>query len=359
MAKIKSVFGAYSENLQAMFDVALPAMVSPWFQNYFDWGVPKATLDFTTVIGRARIEAMASVIDRDSSAPLRSRAGIELLKGAVPVIKEKFKLTEDDYRQWLMIQSMRGISDATKLNQILDLIWGDAKKAAEAPIRRLDAMVLEGISTGQITINATNNPDGIVTAAIPLGLPTSNVKTASVTWATASSAKPITDIESVIEEADKQGRQIAKILMTKTKFWQMIKTQEVIDVLKGYFNYATKNIPTMSQVSQYFADRGFPPIEIVDWATGIEKDGKISTYRPFKEEHLAFLPAGRIGVIHNALAMEEISPVEQVNYAKVNRVLVSKWGENDPFAEFTMGELNAFPGFEAIDSIFLLNTIPG
>lgn len=358
MAKIKSVFGAYSENLQVMFDASLPAMVTPWFQNYFDWGVPKATLDFTTVLGRARVEAMASIISRDSSAPLRSRAGLELIKGGIPVIKEKFNLSEDDYRQWLMIQSLKGVSDATKTNQILDLIWGDAKKAAESPIKRLDAMVLEGISTGVITINTTNNPDGIVIADIPLGLPASNKKSASVTWATAATAKPITDIETVITEADTQGRSIDRILMTKTKFWQMIKTQEVIDVLKGYFNMATKNIPTKTQVDQYFADRGFPMIEIVDWVTGIEKDGKITTYRPFKEQNVAFLPAGKLGVVHNAIAMEEISPVEQVNYAKVNRVLVSKWSDNDPFNEFTMGELNAFPGFEAIESMFLLDTTP-
>lgn len=356
--KIKSLFGAYSENLQAMFDASANAFQAPLFQNYFDWGIPKATLDFTTVVGRARIEAMASVVARDASAPLRGRAILEKLQGSVPAIKHKLKLTEEDYRQWLAIQGMRGIDGSAKVNQIMDLIWNDAAKAAQGPLKRLDAMVLEGISTGQITINVGNNPDGIaLSAPLDLLMPSSNKKTAAVNWATSASAKPIADIQAVVEEAAGQGKSIAKMLMTRTKFIQMAKTQEVIDVLTGYFNFAKKNIPTFQQVNDYLKANLLPEIEIVDYVTGIESDGKISTYRPFKEDNVSFLPVGKLGVMHNAFAMEQLAPVSQVSYAVNNRVLVSKWSENDPFGEYTMGELNAFPGFEAIDSMFILNTL--
>jgi hypothetical protein len=357
MARVKSVFGQYAEELQVMFDSANERFDPLFFPQYFDWGVPKATLDFTTVIGRSRIEAMASVISRDSSAPLRSRALLEKLQGSIPVIKEKFKLTEDDYRQWLSIQSLRGVNEQTKLNMILDLIWGDAKKAAQAPLKRIDAMCLEAISTGEITINVANNPDGVaLSAAIDLGMPNGNKKNAAVNWATSASAKPITDIMALIRDAEDKGRSFSKMLMTRATFWKMAATAEVVDVLKGYFNYASKNIPTFDQVNQYLSNNLLPQIEIVDFVTGVEKDGKIAAYRPFKEEHVSFLPQGKLGIVHHALAMEQIAPVNQVSYAVANKVLVSKWGENDPFAEFTMGELNAFPGVEAIDSIFLLNT---
>jgi hypothetical protein len=356
--KIKSLFGAYSENLQAMFDASKNAFQAPVFQNYFDWGVPKATLDFTTVIGRARIEAMASVVSRDASAPLRGRAILEKLQGSVPAIKHKLKLTEEDYRQWLAIQGMRGIDGAAKVNQIMDLIWNDAAKAANGPLKRLDAMVLEGISTGQITIDLNNNPDGVaLPAAIDLLMPAANKKNAAVNWGTSATAKPVTDIMGVVEAAAGEGKSIEKMLMTRAKFIEMSKTKEVVDLLTGYFNFAKSNIPTFQQVNDYLRANLLPQIEIVEYVTGVESDGKISTYRPFKAESVSFLPAGKLGVMHNAFAMEQLAPVSQVSYAVNNRVLVSKWSENDPFGEYTMGELNAFPGFEAIDSMFILNTL--
>lgn len=359
MAKIKSVFGAYSESLQIMFDSNSNTLQAPFFQRYFDWGVPALSLDFTTVLGAARIEAMASVVSRDASAPLRSRALLETVKGSIPAIKEKFKMTEDDYRQYMAIQAINSIDGATKRNQILDLIWGDAKKAAEAPIKRLDAMVLEAISTGKITIDVATNPDGIaLSAPLDLGMPSGNKLDASVAWATSATAKPVTDIQAIVTAAQDKGITIEKMLMTRAKFVELAKTQEVIDVLQGYFNLAKKNIPTFAQVNDYLAANLLPQIEIVDYVTGIEKDGKITPYRPFAAANVAFLPSGKLGKIHNALAMEQINKVNQVSYAVNNRVLISKWGENDPFGEYTMGELNAFPGVEAINSMFLLNTAP-
>lgn len=356
--KIKSLFGAYSENLQAMFDASANNLQAPFFQKYFDFGVPKATLEFSTVLGAARIEAMASVISRDASAPLRSRALLEKLQGSVPAIKQKFQMSEEDYRQWLAIQGMAGLSGSAKINQIMDLIWNDAKKAAEAPIKRLDAMVLEGISTGAITIDVNNNPDGVaLSAPLSLGMPAENKANAAVSWATSATAKPVTDITAMAEKAAEKGMSIEKMLMTRAKFIEMSKTQEVIDVLQGYFNFAKKNIPTFQQVNDYLSANLLPQIELVEYVTGVEKDGKIEAYRPFKSQNVAFLPAGKLGVIHNAFAIQQIAPVAQVSYALNNRVLVSKWSQNDPFGEYTMGELNAFPGFEAIKSMYLLDTV--
>lgn len=359
MARIRSLFGAYAENMQVYFDNSQASLQRTWFMNYFRMGIPTATLDFATVIGRSRIEAMASVISRDASAPLRSRALLEKLQGSIPTIQEKFKLKEDDYRQWLTLRDMRGISDQVQLNAVLELVYGDAEKAAMAPLKRIDAMCLEAVSTGQITINVGNNPDGMaLSAPIDLGMPDTNRKDATAAWSNASTAKPIDDIQTVVLAANDEGKSVSKILMTRAKFLQMIRTDQVKGVLTGYFNLANINIPTFEQVNQYLVSNLFPPIEIVDWVTGIESDGKITTYRPFAADAVSFIPDGNLGVIHNALAMEEISPIEQVNYATNGRVLVSKWGENDPFAEFTKGELNAFPGVEAIDNIFILDTNP-
>jgi hypothetical protein len=111
----------------------------------------------------------------------------------------------------------------------------------------------------------------------------------------------------------------------------------------------------MDRVNEFLSAKGLPDIEIVDVPIGIEKDGMISTIRPFETTNVAFIPTGTLGVIKNAVAIEAMNPVDNVTYATFNRATISKWSQNEPFQEFTKAELNAFPALEAIDNIHLLS----
>lgn len=357
MSKIASVFGNYASRLQVMIDNSLGKFAPTWFDKYFDWAPSQSTLNFTTVIGRQRIEAAASVIARGSTAPLRSRAALEKLTGSIPPIAEKFAMSEDDYRDFLNLQNMQ-LSDETKRKQLLDLLFDDVKKAGDAAMKRLDIMVLEGLSTGTITLTVTNNPDGVVLATpIDLLMPSSNKTNAAVDWATSASATPLKDIMDRVEYHSGRGVKFEKILMTRPTFMKFIKTTEVINSVAAFVrvNKGTY-LPTLSAVNDFLQDQLLPPIELVEASIGIEKDGAISTIKPFKDENVVFVPAGKLGKIHNAIAIEELRPVEKVSYAKFNNALISKWQENEPFAEFTKVELNAFPGIDAIDSIAILSS---
>ena len=80
----------------------------------------------------------------------------------------------------------------------------------------------------------------------------------------------------------------------------------------------------------------------------------------FEFAHAAPLYFGELIVatpfVHNGVIAEEFKPVDKVAYAKFKNALISKWQENEPWAEFTKGEVNAFPGFDAIDQIHLIST---
>lgn len=356
MAKINSVFGAYADKLQVVVDKALDKFAPTWFENFFDWGIPQQTLTYVTAIGRSRIEAAASIISRGSAAPLRSRAGLETLSGNIPPISHKFAMREEDYRNFLTIQNM-AVSDETKRKMLLDLLFGDVKKAGDGLMKRLDYMCLEGLSTGSITTTTTNNPDGIVSDTIDLLHSNSNKSNAAVTWATAASATPIADIEAAVKTQRDKGNIIAKILLTPTSWGYFRKATEVKDYFSSYYGKSNnKVLPTLDNVNEFLGQHQLPPIEIVDQSIGIEKDGVITTARPFSDTNAVLLPAGKIGTIHNALAMEEFKPVDKVAYAKFKNAIISKWQENEPWAEFTKGEVNAFPGFDAIDQIHLIST---
>lgn len=358
MATIKSIFGTYAEKLQVMIDASNDMFAPTWFQNYFDIATASPTLDFTTVVGRSRVEAAASVVSRGSKSPVRSRAALEKYSGKVPAIMEKFHMDEDDVRQFLSLQAMP-VSEETKKAQILNFIFDDVKKVGDAALKRLDIMALEAVSTGKISLTVQNNPDGIVLAnALDLLMPSGNRVNASVNWDTAASAKPISvDIIGVVNSARERGIRFAKILMDYTSWFKFIATSDVKDMFNAYLGKSSnKLLPTLDGVNQLLTAQQLPVIEIVDHVVGIEKDGAISTIRPWETTNVAFIPAGRLGVIHNSIAIEELKPVSNVSYGKFrNLALISKWGDNDPFQEWTKVEANAIPGVDAIDSIFLLS----
>lgn len=353
--KIASIFGAYAIQLQAIIDMNLDLFKPTWHQKFFDWAPTQSTLNFTSVIGRSRIEAAASVVNRNSSSPLRTRASLDKYQGEIPAIKEKFAMSEDDFRDFLAIQAL-SVSDEAKKKQLLDLLFNDVKNAASAPHKRIDIMCLEALSTGQISLTVTNNPDGIIlNNPMDLLMPAGNKSQAAVKWATSATAKPITDITTVVKDGRTKGRSFAKILMSPSVFLLFATTTEVINSLVS-FNMLQKGaaVATLSKVNDYMTANLLPVIELVDEVIGVEKDGVIGSIRIWSELNVSFVPSGPLGVIKNAYAIEQLRPVEKVNYATYDHALVSKWSENDPWAEFTGVELNAFPAVEAIDSIFLL-----
>lgn len=356
--KIQSVFGDYSASLQVVIDASKDRFAPTFYQKYFAFAPTQQSLNFVSVVGASRIEAAASVVNRSSSAPIRSRAELQKYQGEIPAIKEKFAMREEDYREFLALQSLN-ISDSAKKGQLLDMLFNDVKKAGTSAHKRLDIMVLEAISTGKISLTIDNNPDGLVlTNPVDLLMPTSNRKSVTTKWTQYDTAKPLNDIEKVVNEAHAEGRSFEKILMSRSAWLHFRACKQVIDSLVS-FRILQKGagIATLENVNEYLQAEKLPIIEIIDEVVGVEKDGKITPLRPFSEKNVSFIPSGPLGVIKNALAMEQMQPVKDVSYAEYNRALISKWQENDPWAEFTAVELNAFPAFESIDNTFILEAV--
>jgi hypothetical protein len=358
MATLKSVFGQYADKLQIVVDTSLEKFAPVWFERYFKMGSPQQTLTYVSALGSSRVEAAASIIARGSAAPLRSRAALNKLSGEIPVISEKFALKEDDYRNFLMLQQMSTVDEGVKKQQLLDFLFGDVKKAGDSIFKRLDYIALEGLSTGKNTLTVTNNPDGLIfNTDLDLGLPVSHKVNAAVSWATAATATPITDIETIKSAAAAEGKKIAKVLLHPTAWGYFRKTKEVIDSLAGYFSLAKGTmVVTLARVNELMAANEYPIIELVDVSIGIEKDGVISTSNPFSSTNAVFIPDGPLGEIKNAFSIEQMKPVENVSYATFKKALISKWGSNEPWQELTKAEFNAYPVIEMMDHVWLLST---
>jgi hypothetical protein len=358
--QVPSIFGAYAQQLQIMINRNLDVFEPTLFQQYMDWGPQQPTLTYRTIIGRTRIEAAASIVNRDSKAPLRSRNALEMINGDIPAIKEKIKMSETDYRNYLLFQALNTNAGANK-QQLLDLLFSDVRVVGNAAMKKIDLMFLEGLSTGYVTVTPVNNPDGTVAVgALDLGMNALNRKTAAITWATAATATPIDDIVAVVEDAMGRGIKFSKILMNRSTWLKLIATVQIRGSLTAFLGIRGANttiVPTLDVVNNYMQANGYPVIEIIQKYIGVEKDGVITTVEPFVAANIVFVPDGKLGIIHNAIAIEEMRPVEGLSYAKFNNALISKWSETEPFGEYTRVELNAFPGFDAIDNMYIMNVI--
>ena len=359
--RLKSVFGKHAERLQMIVDTNIDKFKEPFFPKYFSMANPQNGLTYATVIGRSRIEAAASVVAHGAEAPLRSRAGLEKLSGDIAAIKVKRRLDESDWRDYLNLQGLN-VSDEVLKTQMFQLIWDDTKYVVDSVRSRLDIMAAQALSTGTIPINATTNPDGVVPGTIDLLVPAlhkrkranfgdysdnaSNLGTTS--WA-AAGGTPISDIRALTRAVwDKEGIVYGKILMEPTTWWNIQKTTEVTTAFDGQ--------PALDNFNSFMQSQNLPIIELVEVRAKIEKDGNITSVKTWEDKkYVTFVPDGDLGKIHNAISIEEITPVDNVIYAVTDRILISKWKQTEPFGEYTRGEIAAIPGLEVADQIFILD----
>lgn len=361
MAIVPSYFSnlAQSQNLQFLLDQSQNLLTgSSIWRNWLNEGLPQMSINFDSAIGRERIAAAASIVDVDSPAPLRSRNKLELYKGKIPAIKEKFRMNQDDMRS-IEVLRLLPISGNSSNEALIAFLMKDLQEAAVSGDKRVDIMLLQALSTLQIDINTTNNPDGAAYGTIDLLSQSYQLQGVPIVWTTIATATPIDDIEAFLQAMwNIRGRQFGKILMSYELWVTFKKTTQVKNFLASFYNTGKGNSAfavTLANVNEAFTANLWPQIEIMNYTANIEVDGKPTFIKPFNSNNVVFVPAGKIGTLFNAISMSSVHPAGGKTYANFGPTLVSKWGEDDPLVEYTGMEMNAFPGL-SIDGIFILKT---
>jgi hypothetical protein len=350
---------ANSQNLQFLLDNSQQNLeMQSFWRTMLRTGIPQMSLSFDAAIGRERIAAAASIVDSDAPAPLRSRKKLELYKGKIPAIKEKFRMNQDDMRNLEVLKSLP-INGGGSTEALIQFLNSDLQEAAVSGDKRIDFMLMQQISTLTVDVSATNNPDGIILGTIDLLAKSYQKQGVPVVWTDLANADPVTDILTYTQWVWKtKGRNFGKIMMSYDLWITFMNCAKVKSMLATFFNVGKQSATfavTLENVNALLTANKLPNIEIVQHITHIEIDGKPTFVNPFNTNNVSFVPAGNLGVLHNAISMEEIHPVSDKSYAKFGPTLVSKWSESDPLVEFTGMEMNAFPMVD-VDNIFILTT---
>jgi len=350
--RYKSIFGPYAENIEVIAKALEAREQRPLFREFMTYGDPSIGLTYSTILGSEAVAPAASIVEIEALHPLRGRIAPARADGDIPAIKVKRSLGQKQYREYLALRNMPGI-DKAKNNQILNFITKDMKYVVDAVDNRIDYMFQQGLSNGWLVTDTNNNPDGVTHETVSIGTPEENITQAAKSLSDAT-ATPVTYINKVVEDS---GKTFGNILLTPS-LWNKLKVnKEFLDEMKAFYNPGSnaRAVFGFQQFNDYMTANRLPNFRIIDKTIPIETDGnKRVFHRPFNENNMVFVPSGNLGIIHNAYHIEELEPADNVDYASVNRTMVSKWQTRFPWGEYTAGDSIAIPGFEAAEDIYIL-----
>ena len=325
-------------------------------------------LNYETLVGSKGNRVAADVVAYDVSAPLKTRKTVTKLSGEIPSIRMKKKMTEMDLNTYNILKAMA----KPEQKSLLDLVFGDIDACVDGVNARLEWLIFQALSKGQITLSTVTNAAGVITEeAIDFGLPAANKKevvgasTTHWTIAAAATSKPITDIEFIMETARNLGVAPRFMLMNRSKWLAFRISDQIKDFVIPYAIYGgtrKQRAPTLEVANEALKSEGYPQIMIIDTRISYEDaEHTITSVDPWLDSAAAdrfvtFLEDLKCGdMLHGPIA-EETNPPKQVVQAKKGPILISKWSDVDPVAEYTKGELNAFPSWPTIDRVLSLDT---
>lgn len=343
---------------EVMLEQAEARFTPLWYPQYFRTADPTVSLEFQTILSAESLEAMATVGSRESEVPLHGRQGLEKLKGEVPPIFVGRKFNAQELRNLEILLGSNALGLPERLRQVMAREIEDYAYCRNSVLRRLDFMTKQAVSYGTVTINLDNNPKGIFFDVPIVGA--DNKATSEGDWSDIGT-NIIADFEAMRLKALTLGVTFERVMVSEALWFKMIRNKSIIDFLKGYFNPGSnaRFATNLESVNAAFTAERFPTIEIISDLAYVEADGKKekAPLHGWSQTNAVFVPAGDLGVIHNSLADEQITPVEDVTYLLADGVHLSRWRSRKPSAEITEGVYNAFPGFEQAKKVVILNTL--
>lgn len=357
-----SIFGELTKEVQIRIDAATELRKRLFDQNiyerYLDWDVPTIGLNFEELIGQYNLSVAAATLDSKGKEPILGTEGLETLKQKVLTHQMSYSMPIEEYRKVLQILDSRMLTDDQKTQQLINLMWNNVSTVVKSVQSKLDIIFLGALSNkGVFTFNANNNPEGGVRGIIDYKMPPENIASVTLDWTDTNkdNVDPFEDIQGVVDAAQDKVT-FDKILMSPARLSYLLKSRKMKQVIFGTDKSGTPLL--MSGLNEFLRSNDLPVIETVRRITRIQDNGKLSEYKPWNDKNIVFVPAGKLGVIKNAYADNELRQEPGVTYSNYGRIRISQWGkgetDNSNGVEFTKAQSLSLPVITEINGIYSL-----
>jgi hypothetical protein len=344
-----------TKQFQFIMDGIAETFEQPIWANYL---TDRFTLDLTwqQILGVMENSPAASVIEFGSGKPVAVRPTVSKLNGDLFSFGNKYPMTPKKVREFYELQDKVN-SIGINTSDLINFLYPDLQRATLGPHKAIDRLLLEAISTGQMTLTAALNPKGIIlNEALDWGITKEKVATV---WTTAATATPLADIRKVVDTWIDKGVEFKLMKMSRATFNLMVATTEFKNAFRlemGMVKAEKPNLLGVNNVNLFLEAIDLPTIELINYPVSIEKkDGTYTTVRPFADNRVSFSVDNNYGEMVRTYSNQERSPNKMKSYANSLNVLIAKYQDLEG-NEITENEFNAFPVLNKANSMAILTT---
>lgn len=298
--------------------------------------VKKQSLEFDMLTEGSRTPVIASVHGFDTESEIGQR---EAKKKAIELalIKRKMQLKE---KEIIALESPR--NEAEK-NYLMKKVFADIDALVESIKARVEAMRMEVVATGKITLNENN-----LDASIDFGVPETN-KAANVDWSSETS-NPINDMLTWKNQLDYTPE---RVLTSSTVLAKILANKNVVNAL---FGKDTTRIASVGELNNYLAQLQLPKIYTYDAKyRKLEANGTYSKHRYFPENAFVMMPGEELGETVYGPTAEEIrlQRDSSIDIELVGKILAMIYEEGkDPVSTWEKAVATALPALKCADELF-------
>lgn len=305
----------------------------------------------------------ADVVAMDSQLPLKKRDSLSKLSGDIPKMGVKYMLNENQMTtiETLLMEFSRGGSNAANLERrIVASIFEDVPKVIGGVWERNEKIFLEGLSTGQATVNGTTDDNVGVSVNVDFGYKDANKFGVTALWSDAANAKPIDDINRVLEKVRTDQRRVTTAKIDHATWTNLIKTQQFKEYFAGWMGFVgNANLimtPNFDNANNFFRESLRLTFEIIERTVTTEENGNRKVVTPWSEGKVIFLENDNAGDLVYSFLAEMRRPVAGVMYQTVDDfILVSKFSKNEPLTEYTSSQARVIPVIANGDHVYQLD----
>ena len=359
-----SIFGELTKNVQIRFDAASELNKKLFdniiFERFLDWDVPTIGLDFEELIGQYNITVVAPTIGTDAKEAILGTEGLETLKETILNHAITLPMTVKDYRKVLQILDSKSLPDKVKTQQLITLMFGNVQTVVQSVLGKLDLIFCGALSNeGKFTLDDTTNPEGGARGTINFNQPDENIASAKTEWTddNIDTVDVFEDIQGIIDAA--QDKVVfSKVLCAPALISYMCRSKKMKQMIWG--TDKSSKMVQLKDINAYMEENAYPTFEPIRRQVRIQNGTSRTPYTPWNAKNMVFIPDGKLGIVKNAWANNELKPEAGVAYSNYGRVRVSQWGvgetQGSNGVEFTKAEVLALPVITEMNGIYTLKT---
>ena len=228
-------------------------------------------LDYRFVKGGAGLQDAAKFRSFDTEAPIGARPSVTRVRGELPPISRKLRLSEYD-----RLKQRKNADQA-----IEEAIESDAVLMVTAIANRFELARAEALATGKVSLEEND-----VIAEVDFGRQGNHTTAPGTLWSNTTNATVLTDLRTWYDRYVATNGEAPGALATSTAVKRLMqRNKEVIDAVHG--STAGKTMVTDVELNQILGEFNLPGVVTVDGQTAV--NGAATRY--LNEDVLLLLPA--------------------------------------------------------------------